>query len=112
MEHPNPADAFHIDLLGPDADGRLVVRISGDVDRHAGSRLRDGLWEAIAQRPTQVVVDAMNVVFLGSAAVSTLIRAAERARLDGVGFRIERASPIVHRVLAIVDIGLDGSPQT
>lgn len=106
------ADSFGVDLLGPDADGRIVVRVSGDVGRHAETVLRDGLWRAIAQRPAEVVVDAMHVAFLDSAAVSALIRAAERARLDGIRFRIERASTVVHRVLAVVGVGLDGRPQS
>lgn len=81
-----PRDLNIHTLIGPDG---CTVTVVGDVDGAAAPRLRECLL-ALLDRPeaTDVELDLTGVTFLGSAGLTTLVIAHQRAERTGRVFKV------------------------
>ena len=61
-------------------DGKIVVRLGGELDLYNAHVVREALAQASEERPTRVVVDLSEVEFIDSTALGVLIEA--RSRLE------------------------------
>jgi anti-sigma B factor antagonist len=88
----------------PDADGRVVVVASGQVDLATAPRLAKALAAALGGGAKDIVVDLAAVDFLDSSGVRTLVEAARDARREGATLRLRGAQGWVARVLEITGV--------
>jgi anti-anti-sigma factor len=65
-------------------DRVLVLRLLGEFDEQSGANLAERVAQALAERPSAVVLDLAEVDFLGSAALSALVDARRRADEAGI----------------------------
>jgi anti-anti-sigma factor len=65
-------------------DGVLVVHLLGDFAEESGANMAELVAQAIAARPAAVVLDLDQVDFLGSSALSILVRARGQADAAGI----------------------------
>ena len=59
-------------------DGRIVVRLVGELDLYNAHEVRDTLLECCAESPERLVVDLSGVTFVDSTALGVLIEARTR----------------------------------
>jgi anti-anti-sigma factor len=85
-------------------DGSVLLLVSGEVDVSSVQRLNDALAEALDRPVRAVVVDLANVRFFSAAGVSSLMRAHSRAAAADVRLCAANCSPIVRKVLEVVDV--------
>ncbi|HEU4349160.1 MAG TPA: sigma-70 family RNA polymerase sigma factor, partial [Actinoplanes sp.] len=84
------------------ADGALIVRVSGEVDRDTAGRLRISLRHAVCQAPPdRLVVDLSAVPLVDAAGVAVLLDAASAASVAGVEFSLTATQPYVLRILGV-----------
>jgi anti-sigma B factor antagonist len=85
-------------------DAAIVLAVSGPVDYRTAPSIRQTLLEVLAERPSLVVTDLLNVDFLGSAGLALL---AEAAHLGGTptALRVVAAGPATLRPVQVT--GLD-----
>jgi anti-sigma B factor antagonist len=62
-------------------DDEVTVVLAGESDLATLNELRDALFDAVAERPSRVVVDLRGLIFIDSMSISALI-AARRAALE------------------------------
>jgi anti-anti-sigma factor len=62
-------------------DDEVTVVLAGEADLATIDQLRDALFDAVAERPSRVVVDLRGLIFIDSMSISALI-AARRAALE------------------------------
>jgi anti-sigma B factor antagonist len=85
-----------------DRDGdTITVALHGEVDVLVVDQVRIALSEAIAERPRQIVVDLAGLSFIDSTGLGALIFGFQRARDQGLGFRLARPSRGVHQILVL-----------
>jgi anti-sigma B factor antagonist len=85
-----------------DRDGdTITVSLHGEVDVLVVDQVRIALSEAIAERPRQIVVDLAGLSFIDSTGLGALIFGFQRARDQGLGFRLARPSRGVHQILVL-----------
>lgn len=82
------------------SDGVVLV-ISGELDEASDKAVTAALAAFIAVVPPgeDIRLDLSDVTFFSSSGIRTLLRAAQA--LDGQHLKVERASPLVRRVLEI-----------
>ncbi len=81
-----------------------VASVEGDVDVLSGPTLRQQLLDAIADRPSLLVVDLSRTSFLDSTGLGVLVAIARRTRLIGCGFCLASPTSIVAKVLTATSL--------
>jgi anti-sigma B factor antagonist len=66
-------------------DGAVVVSPEGDIDLSRSPTLRTSLKQAQAAKPMRLVVDLVNVDYMDSSGIATLVEALQNARRSGTG---------------------------
>lgn len=95
-----PDDTFWI--VVDDENGVPCVRLSGDLDLAAMSRLRTVLRPLIASRRTpRVTIDLDAVDLVETVSASFLMREQVRAQAQGVGLELRGARGVARRLLAL-----------
>jgi anti-sigma B factor antagonist len=85
---------------GPDSE--IVVLVSGEIDLANAETLRDPLADAIARKPSRVVVDLATCRFMDSSGLQELLLARKNAQPHGVQIVLRSPSVLVHRTLESV----------
>jgi anti-sigma B factor antagonist len=85
--------------------GRVaIMTLPAEVDIANSEHMRDNLLSVVAQGASLVIADMTATTFCDSAAVSALVRVAQRAAASGSGLRLAAAAPAVTRVLALTGV--------
>ncbi|TRW82462.1 STAS domain-containing protein [Mycolicibacterium sp. 018/SC-01/001] len=84
-------------------DGVAVVAVSGVVDMLTSPQLESAIDDALAQKPSAVVIDFTKVEFLASAGMGVLVAAHDKAG-DDVAFSVVADGPATSRPLKLVGI--------
>jgi anti-anti-sigma factor len=92
---------FAVQLSPGPGPGQTVVTVTGDVDMHSQSGLRDALIEAGAVPGTRVVLDLSGVEFMASAGVQVLLDGASQFETAGGALVLVGPQPMVARVLSL-----------
>jgi anti-anti-sigma factor len=91
--------------------GDSTVRLQGELDLAAAEPLERTLVAAMARCDGELRVDLVDVTYLDSSAIRTLLRVYELASDDGKRLRVCGASGVSRRVLEIAGVaavlGLD-----
>lgn len=94
---------FRAEILpGPDS-ASTVVRVVGEIDMLTAPSLR-AVLETACEGSRHTVVDMAGVEFMGSAGITALLGAADRARDCGGRLTLQNPARIVRRVMDIVSI--------
>jgi anti-sigma B factor antagonist len=72
-----------LDISGSDEGDFTVIRLVGDVDVSAASRLRDALARLITDPAEKVLVDLTDVPFLDSTGLGVLVGRLKQQRIGG-----------------------------
>ena len=86
--------------LDRDADV-VTVRLHGEIDVLTVDQVRVSLVEALAGRPRAIVVDLSELSFIDSTGLGAIIFGFQRARDEGVGFRLAHPSRGVRQILVL-----------
>ena len=86
------------------ADGRVVVRLAGELDLYNAHQVREALLACCAEEPERLVVDLTEVEFVDSTALGVLVEA--RSRMDDKQAFV-LASPVAETMRALEVSGLD-----
>jgi anti-sigma B factor antagonist len=86
-------------------ESEIVVPVSGEIDLANAETLRGPLTDAIARRPTRVVVDLASCRFIDSSGLRELLLARKKAQANGVQIVLRSPSAVVRR--ALESIGFD-----
>jgi anti-anti-sigma factor len=101
-----PDDTFWI--VVDDENGVPCVKLAGDLDLAATSRLRTVLRPLIASRRSErVTIDLDAVDLVETVSASFLVREQQRAEAQGVGLEIRGARGIAQRLLGLAGARLD-----
>src|SRR5690349_8958386 len=103
LEVEQPEEPVQIHVEQP-RSGAVVVRVTGDLDLLTAPLLRRRL-QPLLEQPGAVVVDLLNVGFLGSTGLAELTAAQDAAARTGVSLRLVATSHAVLRPLQVT--GLD-----
>jgi anti-sigma B factor antagonist len=76
-----------------------IVQVTGSVDALTAAELTKVLSSEIAQGHANLVVDLINVEFMSSAGLRTLLGAVKEARSSGGDLRITSTNPGIDKVL-------------
>ena len=80
--------------------GKLVVRLSGDVDLEHAPQVRKLLLDCVG-RDKDVVVDFAGVDYIDSSGVANLVEALQTANRQGTGFQLVAVTGQAMRVLQL-----------
>jgi anti-anti-sigma factor len=97
----------HDDLLQlrvDSRDGRVVVRLDGELDASNVPVLRDYLGKVLERRPIAVVLDLGDLFFLDSSGVTAILDAHRRAEEMGLSLSLNGPRPFVLKVLELSGI--------
>ncbi|KKW62033.1 STAS domain-containing protein [Mycolicibacterium elephantis] len=86
-------------------DGVAVVAVSGDVDVATVATLEESITEALATKPTALIIDLSDVDFLASAGLQTLVATNEAVTKTTTGFAVVAHGPATSRPIQLT--GLD-----
>jgi anti-anti-sigma factor len=84
--------------------GRLRLAVAGEIDMATEDAFRRGLAEAIAKKPTTIVVDLAEVTFMDSTGISALIRAHATFRHAGGVLSVVNCQRLVRRALEVTGV--------
>jgi anti-sigma B factor antagonist len=88
--------------MGPDrTPQRRVVSATGELDMASAPRLRDALFDAVADHDGDVVVDLAGVTFMDSTGLGVLATAYKRLGREGRRLVIKSPTRNVRRVLEV-----------
>ena len=76
-----------------------IVKVTGSVDALTAAELSNVLSDQIAAGRANLVVDLMDVEFMSSAGLRTLLGAVKEARSSGGDLRITSTNPGIDKVL-------------
>ncbi|WP_422769337.1 SigB/SigF/SigG family RNA polymerase sigma factor [Plantactinospora sp. WMMC1484] len=80
---------------------RVVVEVTGEIDRDTADQLRQAVVEAVADRqPAEVAIDLTDVAKLDGPALAALVAGRDAAHRAGVRWRLARAQPVVQHSLS------------
>ena len=88
-------------MVVDDDDGVPCLRLSGDFDLAAVSRVRTVLRPLMAAEPGRVAIDLAGVDLVETVTASFLVREQARAHALGVGLELRGARGIARRLLAL-----------
>jgi anti-sigma B factor antagonist len=74
----------HQNLSTEKAGTVTLVTPTGDIDMHESPKLRKVVLEAIAKKPTTVLIDLAKVGFIDSSGVATLVEALKTSKSGGI----------------------------
>ena len=80
--------------------GRLVVKLNGEVDLENAGDVRKTLLDCIA-RKRDVLVDLSGVTYIDSSGIASLVEGLQTARKNGTGLSLVAVSVRAMRVLAL-----------
>jgi len=80
--------------------GRLVVKLTGDIDLEHAPRVRELLLECVG-REKDVVVDLSGVDYIDSSGIANLVEALQTANRQGTGFQLVSVTGQAMRVLQL-----------
>ena len=100
---------LHIDIRADSSPQQVAVTLAGEIDLATSARLRRDLADAIVGAST-VVVDMASVEFIDASGIGALVSVADAARRRGATLWLVHPSPIVRRVLALLDRDGDALP--
>ena len=86
-------------------EGCVTLRVSGELDMHTASTLRDAALEALRQHGTTMRLDLRDVSFMDSTGLEVLLATRRRTELEGGSLTLVGPTPAVLRVLEVT--GLD-----
>jgi anti-anti-sigma factor len=81
--------------------GAVTVTLRGEVDVLTVDKVRLALTEAVDQRPDSIVVDLAGLSFIDSTGLGALVFGFQRARDEGIAFRLAGPSPGVRQILVV-----------
>ncbi|MEU6819178.1 anti-sigma factor antagonist [Streptomyces atriruber] len=84
-----------------EVDGRVLVRVAGELDIASVPALADTLRRAVEHPSGRVLLDVSRVTFCGTAGVELLLATARRARAAGGSVVLHRAHPSVLRAMQL-----------
>lgn len=84
--------------------GVVVLHVVGEVDAATAPELAAALGPVWSMRPSRVVLDLSGVGFLGTAGLSELLSAVERAELEQVSLRLVGGPRCVERALRVAGL--------
>jgi anti-anti-sigma factor len=96
-------EPFRCDIV-PD-DGRVLVRLAGELDMSTVPILEERLRDALAHGGRRLVVDLRGLDFMDSTGLTLLVRWGRGAEQDGYELELVRGEPRVHRLFELT--GLD-----
>ncbi|MBE1490230.1 SigB/SigF/SigG family RNA polymerase sigma factor [Plantactinospora soyae] len=80
---------------------RVVVEVTGEVDRDTAEQLRQAVVEAVSSgHPAEVAIDLTDVARLDGPALAALVAGRDAAHRTGVRWRLARAQPEVQHSLS------------
>ncbi|MGO9511355.1 MAG: STAS domain-containing protein [Mycobacterium sp.] len=86
-----------------EADGAVVIAVSGDVDMVTAPRLAEAIDAAIASRPAALIVDLSKVQFLASAGMTVLVTAQDQV-VPPTRFAVVADGPATSRPIKLMGI--------
>jgi anti-sigma B factor antagonist len=86
------------------AEGRAVVRPTGELDVSNAPQLRAAFERALAADVPVVVVDLCALTFIDSTALSAMVETWREATRRGIAFHLSGPAPNVRRVLEITQL--------
>jgi anti-sigma B factor antagonist len=81
--------------------GAIVIAVHGDTDMHVADELQGRLAEAIADRPSMLVLDFSGVTFLDSMALGVLLQSLKRLGELGGRMRVVTPRAEIRRVFEV-----------
>jgi anti-sigma B factor antagonist len=84
-----------------DGTGTVVIAVHGDTDRHVADELQVRLAEAIADRPSVLVLDFSGVTFLDSMALGVLLKSLKRLGQLGGRMRVVAPRAEIRRIFEV-----------
>lgn len=82
--------------------GRVwIFVVRGDLDAYSSLDLHDGLERALADSPTELLVDLEEATFMDASALGLLVVAYKKARAKGSGLRLVAPSAPAKRLLRL-----------
>ena len=94
--------AFTVEIR--DAEGPVVVILSGELDLATAPELRECLQSLGTDRPRDVLVDLASLTFIDSTGISVLVMACKRTRSQGGSFSMVSPHPDTYRALQVTGI--------
>lgn len=86
-----------------EVDGKLIVRLSGDVDLESCEPVRNCLLDS-AGRQKDLLVDLSGVTYIDSSGVASLIEALQMTSRNGTAFKLFSVSDQALRVLQLAKL--------
>ncbi|GLI00562.1 hypothetical protein Pa4123_58380 [Phytohabitans aurantiacus] len=105
--HHSTLDNHRLDVTTASSGyGTLTVAIAGEIDRDNADELRRAIFDALARRPTTLLLQMATVPFIDAAGVAALAAGYQEARRSAVTVGLRGVQPHVRRVLAVARLPL------
>ena len=98
-----PIKSQPIRIQTEDLQDTLIIHVHGEVDMGTAPVLQDAMRSAI-QRQRHVVVDLADVTYIDISGFRVL-EDGKQALSEGQGFAMTASSPLVHKVIEILQFG-------
>ena len=85
-------------------DGIVLIRVTGEVDFCTAPELEAAVHHALVEDASSVFVDLAEVLFLGAAGATVLLRAKRACQRRGTNFVLLRPSQSARRTLRFTDL--------
>ena len=86
-----------------EVDGKLIVKLSGEVDLESCEPVRSCLLESAGQKK-DLLVDLSGVTYIDSSGVASLIEALQMTTRNGAAFKLFSVSDPAFRVLQLAKL--------
>ncbi len=82
------------------SDGRLTVKLAGELDHHAAKTTVDAISDAIDSKlPRDLILDMTKLAFMDSSGIAVIVRTYKKMRDSGGRMYIENPQPQPLKVL-------------
>lgn len=78
-----------------------ILELSGEIDLHESSRVKEALQPLIAQKLKRILIDMSGVSYIDSSGLALFIEAMQRIQAYGGGFAIFGLRPTVQTIFEI-----------